>query len=155
MGTTTSGGGLSRPARPRDAARSLELHVLFLCGKGASDDLVVSPDWRRSPGAGVPVFGQEQQTPRAQSPSGSAWQPTRLSDGQPDVQGTWGAVLGGVFSLTNPMTGGDDFAQRLGGPPVRNPSRIVDPPDGRVPYQPWAAALQERQSIRVGARHAA
>jgi hypothetical protein len=94
----------------------------------------------------APLFGQGQQTPGAQSPSGSAWQPTRLSDGQPDVQGVWGAVLGGVFSLTNPMTGGEDFAQRLGGPPIRRPSRIVDPADGRVPYQPWAAALQERQS---------
>jgi len=78
--------------------------------------------------------------------SESAWRPARLSDGQPDVQGVWGAVVRGVFSLTNPMTGGDDFAQRLGGPPIRRPSRIVDPPDGKVPYQPWAAALQERQS---------
>ena len=92
------------------------------------------------------LSGQEQQTLRAQSPSGSPWQPARLSDGQPDVQGVWGAVVVGVFSLTNPMTGGDDFAQRLGGPPIRRPSRIVDPADGRVPYQPWAAALQERQS---------
>ena len=95
----------------------------------------------------VPLFGQEQRTPRALSPSTSAWQPVRLSDGQPDVQGVWGAVLGGVFSLTNPMTGGDDFAQRLGGPPIRRPSRIVDPADGLVPYQPWAAALQARQAI--------
>ena len=74
------------------------------------------------------------------------WHPARLSDGQPDVQGVWAAVLRGVFSLTNPMTGGDDFAQRLGGPPIRRPSRIIDPADGKVPYQPWAAALQERQS---------
>ena len=77
----------------------------------------------------APLFAQEQKT-----------QPARLSDGQPDVQGVWGAVVVGVFSLTNPMTGGDDFAQRLGGPPIRRPSRIVDPSDGRVPYQPWAAA---------------
>src|SRR6266704_1568192 len=76
----------------------------------------------------APLFGQEQQTPRAQSPSSSPWQPPRLSDGQPDVQGVWGAVLVGVFSLTNPMTGGDDFAQRLGGPPIRRPSRIIQAP---------------------------
>jgi hypothetical protein len=94
----------------------------------------------------APLFGQEQKTPFAQPPSIPAWQPARLSDGQPDVQGIWGAVIGGVFSLTNPMTGGDDFAQRLGAPPVRNPSRIVDPADGRVPYQPWAAALQQQQA---------
>lgn len=72
---------------------------------------------------------------------------TRLSDGQPDVQGIWGAALAGAFSLTNPMTGGDDFAVRLGGPPIRRPSRIVDPADGKVPYQPWAEALQARQAI--------
>ena len=88
----------------------------------------------------APLVAQEPSS--AQAP----WQPARLSDGQPDVQGVWGAVLRGVFSLTNPMTGGDDFAQRLGGPPIRRPSRIVDPADGKVPYQPWAAALQERQS---------
>ena len=93
----------------------------------------------------VPLFAQEQQTPRAQSPE-SRLPIGVLPDGQPDVQGIWGAVLGGVFSLTNPMTGGDDFAQRLGGPRVINPSRIVDPPDGRVPYQPWAAALQAQQA---------
>jgi hypothetical protein len=64
------------------------------------------------------LFGQEvQQAPRAQTSGASAWQPARLSDGQPDVEGVWGAVLAGAFSLTNPMTGGDDFAQRLGGPP--------------------------------------
>ena len=75
------------------------------------------------------------------------WSPSRLTDGQPDVQGIWGAQLGGVFSLTNPMTGGQEFEQRLNGTVVRNPSRIVDPPDGRVPYQPWAAAIAQRQSI--------
>ena len=94
----------------------------------------------------APLFAQEQQPSRAQSSPASSWQPARLSDGQPDVQGVWGAVLAGAFSLTNPMTGGDDFAQRLGGPPIRRPSRIVDPADGRVPYQPWAAALQEHQA---------
>jgi hypothetical protein len=94
----------------------------------------------------VRLAAQGSQVPGAQGSAGAPWQPVPLSDGQPDVQGVWGAVIGGVFSLTNPMTGGDDFAQRLGGPPVRNPSRIVDPPDGLVPYQPWAAALQVRQA---------
>ena len=62
------------------------------------------------------------------------------------MQGVWRATLVGAFSLTNPMTGGDEFAQRLGGPVIRRPSRIVEPADGRVPYQPWAAALQEHQA---------
>ena len=99
-------------------------------------------------GVGVVLVWLSAAPLAAQEPSSAQtpWQPARLSDGQPDVQGVWGAVLRGVFSLTNPMTGGDDFAQRLGGPPIRRPSRIVDPADGKVPYQPWAAALQERQS---------
>jgi hypothetical protein len=95
---------------------------------------------------GAPLFAQEQQQPpRAQAAAAAPWQPVRLSDGQPDVQGFWGAVLGGTFSLTNPITGGGEFQQRITGRIVTNPSRIVDPPDGRVPYQPWAAALQKQQ----------
>jgi hypothetical protein len=30
---------------------------------------------------------------------------------------------------------------------VRLPSRIIDPPDGLVPYQPWAAARRNQQAI--------
>jgi len=84
----------------------------------------------------VPVLAQEQGT----------WQPSHLADGQPSLEGYWGPALGGGFSLTNPMTGAAEFAARTGGPRLQNPSRIVDPPDGRVPYQPWAAALQNRQA---------
>ena len=96
----------------------------------------------------APLFAQEQQTPRAGSPSGFlGWQAgTACRTGSRTCRACGARSLRGVFSLTNPMTGGDDFAQRLGGPPIRRPSRIVDPADGKVPYQPWAAALQERQS---------
>jgi hypothetical protein len=77
----------------------------------------------------------------------------RLSTASPTCRRVWAAVLRGVFSLTNPMTGAT--TSRSGRqPPIRRPSRIVDPADGKVPYQPWAAALQERQS-GVGARHPA
>jgi hypothetical protein len=62
------------------------------------------------------------------------------------VQGFWNAVITGTHSLTNPMAGGVEFNARITGVPVRNPSRIVDPPDGLVPYQPWAAAKQAQQA---------
>ena len=96
----------------------------------------------------VPVAGQGPG--RAQNETAAlaktTWPPQRLSDGQPDVQGLWNPVLGGTFSLTNPMTGAAEFNSRLSGVEVRNPSRIVDPPDGRIPYQPWAAARQKQQA---------
>ena len=71
------------------------------------------------------------------------WPPARLSDGQPDVQGVWAATPGGSVSLSNPISGGADLQRRITGQDIRLPSRIVDPPDGLVPYQPWAAALQK------------
>jgi hypothetical protein len=91
-----------------------------------------------------------QQPGAAQNGTATAasakWQPSRLPDGQPDVQGHWRPVNGGSFSLTNPMTGGAEFAARINGTTPKNPSRIVDPPDGLVPYQPWAAARQKQQA---------
>lgn len=50
------------------------------------------------------------------------------------------------MSLTNPISGGQDLDRRLSAVPVRNPTRIIDPPDGEVPYQPWAAARQKQQA---------
>jgi hypothetical protein len=83
---------------------------------------------------------------QSQSLPAKPWPPTRLPDGQPDVQGFFGPVISGTQSLTNPMAGGAEFSQRITGVAVRNPSRIVDPVDGRIPYQPWAAAKQTQQA---------
>src|SRR6266850_2715612 len=83
------------------------------------------------------VVGQDQRG--AGNPAGVArpWPPTRLVDGQPDVQGLWSAVNAGSTSLTNPISGGAEFDRRVTGVEVRQPSRIIDPPDGQLPYQPW------------------
>ena len=82
--------------------------------------------------------------------AGGAWTGPRTADGQPDVQGTWDAVISGSFSLVTPMAGGGRFnALATGRELPKNPSRIVDPADGRVPYQPWAAALQQAQEKDV------
>jgi hypothetical protein len=72
------------------------------------------------------------------------WPPQRLADGQPDVQGIWAATMAGSTSLTNPISGGEDL-ERQRGVEIRRPSRIIDPPDGQVPYQPWAAARQKQE----------
>src|SRR5436190_23761289 len=71
------------------------------------------------------------------------WPPSRTADGQPDVQGTWRPVSGGTHSLDPALSSAAEFEQRVTGVIRRNPSFIVDPPDGHIPYQPWAAALQK------------
>ena len=68
-------------------------------------------------------------------------------DGQPDVQGLWRPVLPGTHSLDPALSSANEFLERLSGVAKRNPSRIIDPADGTIPYQPWAAALQKQQAI--------
>ena len=96
--------------------------------------------------AGAPVVGQERAGTGNVPAVAKPWLPVRLTDGQPDVQGMWGAVMAGSVSLTNPISVGDAFNQQVTGVEVHRPSRIIDPPDGQVPYQPWAAARQKQQA---------
>jgi hypothetical protein len=88
----------------------------------------------------VPVVGQGRGGAGDRAVVSRPWPPARLADGQPDVQGIWAAVNGGSTSLTTPISGGADFERRVTAVEVRAPSRIIDPPDGQLPYQPWAAA---------------
>jgi hypothetical protein len=85
--------------------------------------------------APIPSAGQ---APAARS---EAYAPPRTPDGQPDIQGTWRADPGGSYSIEYmglQAQGGGGFGDRVafkgGG------SRVVEPADGRIPYQPWAAA---------------
>lgn len=94
--------------------------------------------------AAVPVRGQAQGG-AANRTASKPWPPQKLSDGQPDVQGIWAAVNAGSTSLTNPISGGEDFDRRVSGSDIKRPSRVIDPPDGLIPYQPWAAARQKQQ----------
>lgn len=87
----------------------------------------------------VAVSGQEGGAEPVTAP----WPPTQLPDGQPDVQGSWRPVNGGTQSLERAMSSGDFFREMMGEDIPEHPSRIVDPEDGRVPYQPWARALQQ------------
>ena len=93
----------------------------------------------------VPVVGQGREGAAKPAAASSPWAPQRLADGQPDVQGIWASQNAGSTSLTNPISGEADFERQVTGKVPRNPSRIIDPPDGQLPYQPWAAALQKAQ----------
>jgi hypothetical protein len=91
------------------------------------------------------VRGQEQ----AKAP----WQQGLTADGQPDLQGFWSSNPGGTYDITDPRAGGgrlDELLKvRAGEVRVPKPSRVVDPADGKIPYQPWAAAKQKDLEAHV------
>jgi hypothetical protein len=91
------------------------------------------------------ISGQDQ-------PAGSA-KPAKVSltaDGQPDIQGIWGARPGGdTYDLTGHQPR-PDFVLQGNGTPRPQIDRIVDgTPEGNIPYQPWAAAKQKEQADHV------
>jgi hypothetical protein len=91
----------------------------------------------------------------AQAPPDGAksWTPGRTADGQPDLQGFWTAEVAGTYDLTDPRGGEirvEEVAQAARGAVRKpNPSRIVDPKDGQIPYQPWSAA--KHRELRTNA----
>jgi hypothetical protein len=90
--------------------------------------------------------GSAGQTPATKP---GAYVPPRTPDGQPDFQGMWLPGGAGQPMETASGRGGkpqtDEYAQpaeggRGRGGGGRKPTMIVDPPDGIVPFQPWALA---------------
>jgi hypothetical protein len=79
----------------------------------------------------------------------------KLADGQPDVQGYWAPVKQGTYSLSHPSNGGTAEVLRnreleeQGKPVPTFPSRIIDPKDGEIPYQPWARAKQKATEANI------
>jgi hypothetical protein len=87
----------------------------------------------------------------AQTPGSAArpWAPPRHADGQPDIQGLWQTLGGGmtvtlekgsVDLLESDRVGFQDALKSLAKP---IPVGIVDPPDGKIPLQPWAEARRK------------
>jgi hypothetical protein len=78
-----------------------------------------------------------------------------LGDGQPDVQGYWAPVKQGTYSLSHPSNGGTGEVlhnrelEKQGKPIPTFPSRIIDPKDGEIPYQPWARAKQKAVEANI------
>lgn len=79
------------------------------------------------------------------------WKPKLLSDGQPDVQGFYRPEIAGTYSLVRPRRGvGVEGRSEYEKTKVSNDlskSRIIDPPDRQVPYQPWASAKQKALEV--------
>ena len=95
------------------------------------------------PAAGPGVPGRLAAVVAAATGGGQAPELPRTADGRPDLQGYWD---GGPANASHSVEEGccDAIHARMQG---RGPERlglpeqmIVDPPDGRIPYRPWAAA---------------
>ncbi|HUA20779.1 MAG TPA: hypothetical protein VMU80_11670 [Bryobacteraceae bacterium] len=74
------------------------------------------------------------QLPAQSRPNSKAGIP-RLPDGKPDLQGIW--------EVRNDVANGNLEAHSAAAGIRAGESVIVDPPNGEIPYQPWAAAKQK------------
>ena len=89
---------------------------------------------------------RRRETTVSQIESGK-WTGKRLRDGQPDVEGPWSNTIGNHNNFTDPQGGlpGDPSRRARAQTPrdQRAPSRVSDPQDGQLPFQPWARAQQQ------------
>ena len=80
------------------------------------------------------------------------WTGPRTPDGQPNISGYWSNTFANHNNFTDPQGGipNDPKAPRtpLGPREERAPSRVSDPADGKVPFQPWAQ--EEVKKFQVG-----
>jgi hypothetical protein len=91
------------------------------------------------------VLRAQGQSSSAKSGGGQgAAAPIRLAaDGHPDIQGIWRANPGGdTYDLTGNAGPRPDYNLQGDGTPKQPTRRVIDPADGRIPYQPWAAAKE-------------
>jgi hypothetical protein len=67
------------------------------------------------------------------------WDPPRTRDGQPDIQGYWSQRSD--ITTYSIQAGFEDREEhtRIGGQAPQKGRPVIDPPDGKIPYQPWAA----------------
>lgn len=70
------------------------------------------------------------------------WTGPRTADGQPDVSGWWSNMIANHNNFEDPQ-GGSPGSKPRTTREERAPSRVIDPADGKIPYQPWARAAQQ------------
>ena len=73
--------------------------------------------------------------------------PPRTPSGKPDLQGYWRGALAQSFSMEG-VSGSEPQVHNDVMPWTIAPPMIVDPPDGKIPYQPWAVPIG-----RIGENH--
>jgi hypothetical protein len=90
----------------------------------------------------LPKFERESTVYQVES---GPWKGPKLPDGQPDVQGHYSNTIANHTNFTDPQgdTPGEAGRRKLKPRNERAPSRVSDPADGQVPFQPWARAKQQ------------
>ena len=81
----------------------------------------------------------------AQTTPTSPWTGPRTADGQPDVQGQWAKSWDGSRGANFDLEKGihpDEVTLTGRNPTDSPPPKVVQTPDGKIPYQPWARALR-------------
>jgi hypothetical protein len=82
-------------------------------------------------------------TSAGQVPAANRWNAAHLTDGQPDMQGVWTSdAVGADHSVEDGRDPESDIIQHRAA--VQTPIMIVDPADGRIPYNPEAAARRRK-----------
>lgn len=85
--------------------------------------------------------------------AGQTWTPPRTSDGQPDIQGIWAGV--GTANAGHSLEEGccevehNQMQGRTGDRVGLREQVIVDPPNGLIPFQPWAAEKRREHLVNL------
>jgi hypothetical protein len=91
--------------------------------------------------AGVLVIALLTSSPAtAQAPAGQAFTPPRTAGGQPDLQGVWRAWNLAKYDL-------EAHGAKPGVP--AGLGFVVDPADGKIPYQPWALKRRDEHAANT------
>lgn len=138
-GTPRTPGTLGTPGIVAIIALVLSAHSGPAVGQSSAPFATPPPG---SPAATIRPYGEVAGCPeepalfhRCAIDKAKTFGPPRTPDGVPDFQGHWGRV-----AIRN-MENIEEHPATMDGSGGR--SAIVDPPDGRIPYQPWAAAKRD------------
>jgi hypothetical protein len=97
--------------------------------------------WFAVSGTGVRAADQgeagQSQAAVAAAPA-RPYVPPRTPDGQPDISGFYSGNPNGTYNIQD-LEYQSLFQNNRPNPAMRGKSRVIDPPDGKIPYQPWAA----------------
>lgn len=97
------------------------------------------------PAGAAPARPRPYKEIRTQVIQSGKWTGPRTADGQPDIAGHWSNMVANHNDFEDPQGGAPGDQPRENSVPrdQRADSRVTDPADGKIPYQPWARAAQQ------------
>lgn len=116
----------------RSTAAGAAVFTMLLSGNAASGQVPRG----EGTAAGCPL--QPVQFHACAVPKAKAFNPPRTPDGQPDMRGMWSRTVASQDIEEHTAA----YGRNAG------PTLVVDTPDGRIPYQPWALELRNKMVDR-------